>query len=124
MSDPTPTPAADRVKAQADETEFSAVLVDLDRGRVHDAATTALADVIEGVSRFGGKGKLTLAITVEPQDPKTFEDTGVMVLAATVKADAPKATHAPSVFYADGLRSISRDDPHRDDPFRERGERD
>ncbi len=120
----SPTPTADKVAADATETEFSAVLVDLARGRIHDDATNALADVIEGVSRYGGKGKLTLTITVEPQDPKTFEDTGVLILSGSVKADAPKATHAPSVFYGTGLRSISRDDPHRDDPFRDRDDRD
>jgi hypothetical protein len=107
-----------------DETEFASVLVDLARGKVHADATTALADVIEGVARTAGKGKLTLVVTVEPQDSKTFEDTGVMVLSATVKADVPKPAHAPSVFYGNGLRGITRDDPNRDDPFRDRDDRD
>lgn len=121
MSDPNPAGSGTPTKVKPEETEFSAVLIDLDRGRVHDRATTMLADVIEGMAKAGGgKGKLVLTLTVEPQDPKTYADTGVILLSATVKADVPQQATAPSVFYADGMRSISRDDPHRDDPFRDR----
>lgn len=117
MADETTTPTT--TKATADATEFGSVLIDLDRGKVHDDATTRLADLIEAVARTGDKGKLTLTVEVEPQDPKTFADTGVLLISGKVEAKLPVPTRAPSIFYADGLRKITRDDPHREDPFRE-----
>lgn len=113
MADETGT----TTKATADATEFGSVLIDLDRGKVHDDATQRLADLIEAVARTGDKGKLTLVVEVEPQDPKTFADTGVLLISGTVTVKLPVPTRAPSIFYANGLRSITRDDPHRDDPF-------
>jgi len=117
---PDNTPQQTPPKAKQDEREFSAALLDLDRGKVHDDATTALADVIEWVGRTSGKGKVILTVEVEPQDPKTHADTGVLLISGKVEAKCPRFERAASIFYADGLRGITRDDPHRDDAFRDR----
>lgn len=115
MSDqPQPVQPGAVTTKTAGETEFSAAFLEIDRGKVHDDATTALANLVEAVARTASKGKITIVVEVEPQDPKTFEDTGVLILSGTVKEDLPKIKRAPSIFYATGLRGITRTDPHRD----------
>lgn len=98
-------------------TSIEAVIIDLDKGRFSDDATTALAAVVDAVCKHGGKGKITMTIEVEPQDPKTFEDTGVLLLTPKVEAKVPQRAHGPAIFYATGIGgAITREDPHRDDP--------
>jgi ribosomal protein S28E/S33 len=120
VADEQDTTQPTTTKAGPTETEFSAALLMIDRGKVHDDATTSLANLIEAVARTGTKGKITVVVEVEPQDPKTFEDTGVMIISGVVKEDLPRVKRAPSIVFSNGLRSITRDDPHRDGDPRER----
>lgn len=106
----TTTPAATR-------TEFAATLIDLDRGKIHDDLTDRLAELIRAVEHTAKPGTLTLTIKVEPQDPKTFEDTGVVLVSGDVKVSPPRVTRAPSIFYTTGVDGqITRQDPQRGDP--------
>jgi hypothetical protein len=104
----------DTTKATEATTEIAAVMVDLNRGRFSDDCTAALAQVVKGVVQHGGKGKLIMTIEVEQQDPKTFEDDGVMLLTPKVETKVPARPHAPAVFYSAGGGALTRDDPQRD----------
>lgn len=115
MADSTSAPKTGTT-AETAESEFSAVLLDLDKGKVHDDGTARLADLIEAVCRTGGKGKVTLTIEVEPQDPETFEGDGVLLISGKVEATIPRPKRAASVFWADGTRAVTRNDPSRNDP--------
>lgn len=106
--------------ATTDTAEFAATLMDIDKGRVHDDAGDLLAQVVAAVAKNGGKGKLTLVIEVEPQDPETFADTGVLLLSGKVDAAIPRPRRAPAIFFLAGTGGkITRQDPARDDPFRD-----
>lgn len=108
---------ADTTTKSASRTEFAATLIDLDKGRVHDDMTDRVAEVVDAVCRTAKKGTVTLTITIEPQDPKSFDDTGVLLVSGDVKAAPPRVTRAPSIFYATGVDGqISRQDPTVSDP--------
>jgi hypothetical protein len=99
--------------------EYMAVLLELDRGRVHDDATERLAAVCAGVVKFGGKGKLTLTLEIEQQDAAA--DPEILVITPKVDATVPVPRRAAAIFYAEGRNGkITRQDPRRDDP-RDRG---
>jgi hypothetical protein len=101
------TGTANKVK-----TEFATTILEIDKGRVHDDGTELLAEVVDAVCRTGKKGSVTLTITVEPQDRETFEDTGVLIVSGEVKANAPRHTRAPSIFYSTGFGGgMTRTDP-------------
>jgi hypothetical protein len=97
--------------------EFAATLLDLDRGHIHDDAGDRLREVVTGVERFGGKGKVTLTIEVTQHDPETFEDTGLLMFEGRVDAVIPRPKRAASLMYATGVDGqVTRQDPKRDDP--------
>lgn len=112
----------DLTRKTATRTEFAANLIELDKGRVHDDATDRLAELIMAVEHTAKGGTLTLQIAVEPMDPKTFEDTGALLLTGKVTTKLPQLERAPSVFYTTGVDGqVTRTDPNRNDP---RGDRD
>lgn len=96
--------------------EFSAALLDIDKGRVHDDATARLAELVEAVARTAGKGVVSLKITVEPFDPETFDETGQLMLSGDVSVAVPRPKRAASIFWIKGKNGLTRDDPDRDDP--------
>lgn len=96
--------------------EFAAVLVDIDKGRVHDDAGARLAEVVAAVNHCGGKGKLTVTIEVEPLDPETFGETGILMLKGAVTSVVPRPQRSPAIFYTDGKDRLTRDDPKARDP--------
>jgi hypothetical protein len=109
-----------KIKSQGQE--FASILLDLDKGRVHDDCGDLLRQVIAAVEKMGGgKGSITLKVTAEPQDANTFIDTGVMLITAKVTADIPRPARAPSIFYTDGMDKgqLTRQDPRANDPFRD-----
>lgn len=95
--------------------EFASVFLDLDRGKVHDDATTRLAEVVKAVGQTGGKGTVTLTVEVEPQDKDTFDGDGVVMVSAKVEAKLPRPGRAASVFWINGEKSLTRTDPNRED---------
>jgi hypothetical protein len=118
MSDTTPTGAT--TKAEPDHAEFAATLIQIDKGRVHDDAGVRLAEVVEAVNHCGGKGKITITIEVEPLNPETFAEDGVLTVKGKVEAVVPRPQRSAAIFYTKGKRRLVRDDPNRDDP-RDRG---
>lgn len=103
-------------KATTQAKEFSAALLDIDRGRVHDDATARLAELTEAVARTAGKGVISVKITVEPYDPETFDETGQVILSGDVSVTIPRPKRAPSIFWIKGKNELTRTDPDRDDP--------
>jgi len=107
----------DTTRQTRERQEFGAVVLTMDKGRLHDDAGDRLAEAIAGVARHGGKGTVTLKITVERLDPATFEDTGVLSVTGSVECTVPRPARAASFWFAEGLDGdMTRDDPQRDDP--------
>jgi hypothetical protein len=88
---------------------FMQVMGQLDAGAVLEEAGVELEKAVKAVSVIGGKGEVTIKVTVRP--PK--ETTGTLVLDAGVGSKIPKPKSEPSLFYplADG--KLSRKDPRQ-----------
>lgn len=111
MPDTTPG-----TKTGTDRAEFAATLIEIDRGKVHDDAGDRLAELVAAVNHCGGKGKVTLTIEIEPVDPETFAETGVLAISGKVESVIPRPKRAAAIFYTDGKNRLTRDDPQRIDP--------
>lgn len=89
---------------------FAAVLQELAKGRVHEEASQALADLTAAVVETGKKGTLTLVITVG-----AFSKANVDTLAVTgqVTAKPPLSPAPASVFFPDSAGNLHRHDPNQ-----------
>jgi hypothetical protein len=115
MSDQPQNAGTTTGNAAAVKTEFATTILELDKGRVHDDGTDYLAQVVDAVCLTGKPGKVTLTITVEPQDRETFEDTGVLIVSGEVKPTIPRPTRGATIFYATGVGGgMTRQDPNVD----------
>jgi hypothetical protein len=111
----TPSPTTTNVRDE--RTPFSSYLIDIDRGRVEADATDRLAEAVKAVETTGRKATVTVTLTIEPQDPKTFDETGILVVEGDAKATLPRVRRPASIFYATGIDGqMTRQDPNRDDP--------
>ncbi len=105
MPDPTDNSGGDepgRIRPLAD------VLRELDRGRVHDQASTMLRDLIAAVADTGRKGTLTLTIALKPMKAE-----GRVTATAAVSVKAPAPEPRESIFFIDDEHNLVRDDPHQ-----------
>lgn len=103
-------------KTTDDRTSFAAYLMDIDRGRVESDATDLMVDAVKAVEATGKAAKVTITVTIAPQDPKTFDDTGILIVEGEAKATLPRVKRPASIFYATGDGEMTRNDPNRDDP--------
>lgn len=101
-----------------DRTSYSAYLIDIDHGRVEADATDRLAEAVMAVEHTGKKAVVTVTITIEPRDKKSFDETGELVVEGDAKITTlPRVTRPSSIFYATGIDGqMTRQDPNRDDP--------
>ena len=84
---------------------FATVLEGIDRGRVSDEATRALAEVVAAVQQHEKAGSVTVKIEVKPRKG----DSGTVEVKAATSAKIPGPDHT-GVFFVDGGQ-LSRDDP-------------
>jgi hypothetical protein len=111
------TPKPTTASVRDERTPYSSYLVDIDRGRVESDATDRLAEAVQAVENTGSKATVIVTITIEPQDPKTFDETGILVVTGDAKATLPRVKRPASIFYATGVGGgMTRQDPSRDDP--------
>ncbi|TDH45421.1 hypothetical protein E2F47_27720 [Mycobacterium eburneum] len=89
--------------APGDITEFVAVFIQLNKGRIQVEATKALHEVVEAALATGKKtGSMTIKIKVEPLE------SGAVSLIPDVTC-SPAKDPAGTIFFADGEGNLSRD---------------
>lgn len=86
--------------------EFATVLLQHAKGRAHDEATKALAEVVEAVKRLGKKGEVTLKLTVIP----VKNDQTMVYLEDNITATVPKEPRN-SLFFTDDHGGLHRNQP-------------
>ena len=83
------------------------VLRDIRKGRVVEAASEELAEVVRGVVDTGKPGELTIKIKVKPQG----KGDNAVTLSAFVTSHKPKVPLPDAIFFADVDGDLLRDDP-------------
>ena len=84
---------------------FAVVLEGIDRGRVSDEATRALAEVVAAVQQHEKAGSVTVKIEVKPRKG----DSGTVEVKAAASSKVPGPDHT-GVFFVD-KDGLTRDDP-------------
>lgn len=86
---------------------FTDVLRDIRKGRVVDAATDQLAEVVRAVLDTNKGGELTLKLSVKPQG----KGDNAVIVSAKVATKVPQADLPDALFFADLDGDLLRDDP-------------
>lgn len=86
---------------------FTDVLRDIRKGRVVDAATEQLAEVVQAVMATEKAGKLVLELTVKPQG----KGDNAVIVSAKLTSKAPQPNLPDALFFADLDGDLLRDDP-------------
>lgn len=94
------------------EGTFIEMLKNIQQGDVIFDVEDALVQVVNGATETGGKGSVSLTLTLEP-DPKT----GTMRVSADVKAKIPKKPSRVSLFFVTPSGQLSRQDPRQREMF-------
>ena len=97
MSDPD-EPASNLFAMAVNEVAYGQLAADL---------SEELANVVKAVKRTGGKGSLTLTLTVKPRG----RDSGQVELSGEVKPKIPQAPVAPSMMFATDEGDLLRENP-------------
>lgn len=92
---------------------FTDFLRDIRKGRVVDAATDDLAELVRAVKDTGKAGSLTLTISIKPQDKEAEQ----VVVSAAVSTKLPKAALPEGIFFAGIDGDLLRDDPSQKEMF-------
>ena len=91
---------------------FTDILAEVDKGRLVEEATEALASLMVDVLTHGKAGSLTLTLAAAPNGD------AMVFMAGKVKVSAPEPQRGKSVFHVASDGSLMRDDPRqRDLPF-------
>lgn len=98
---------------------FTDVLRDIRKGRVVDALTDQLGEVVRGVLDTTKGGELTLKLTVKPQG----RGDNAVIVSAKVTIKVPQADLPDAIFYADLEGDLLRDDPTQTRMFADAKER-
>lgn len=92
---------------------FTDILRDIRRGRVVDALTEELAEVVRAVKDTDKAGSLTLKLDIKPQG----KDGEQVVLSAKISKSVPMAPLPDAIFFADIEGDLLRDDPNQREMF-------
>lgn len=92
---------------------FTDVLRDMRRGRVVDAATEQLNELVRAVRETNKSGTLTLTLTIKPNG----RGDNAIIAQAKVGTSTPKADLPDALFYADEDGNLLRDDPTQNRMF-------
>ncbi|MFE7559645.1 hypothetical protein [Kitasatospora sp. NPDC057500] len=98
-----------------DPAPFAEVLAQHMGGRVHDAASAELHQLLGAVAQHRKKGSLALLIVVEP--PKGAVEDGPLSVAMSTVLKAPKGETPASTYYLDRDGRPTRRDPRQDALF-------
>jgi hypothetical protein len=86
---------------------FTDVIRDIRKGRVVEAASDQLAEVVRGVLDTSKAGELTLKLTIKPQG----KGDNAVIVSAKLSAKVPQASLPDALFFADIDGDLLRDDP-------------
>lgn len=88
---------------------FADVLRELGRGSTHSELSEGLRDLVAHVAELGKGGSLTYSLTVKPQK----NGDGVLVVEDRIALKLPLPERKASIFYADDLGNLTREDPRQ-----------
>jgi hypothetical protein len=83
------------------------VLRDIRKGRVVDAASEELAELVKAVQETGKPGALNLKLTITPQG----KGDNAVIVGADISVKLPRAPLPDALFFADIDGDLLRDDP-------------
>lgn len=87
---------------------FTDVLRDIRRGRVVEAASEELAEVVKAVMITGKPGSVTVTVEIRPQG----KGDNALIVSAKVNAKEPQEDLPAGIFFADpGTGDLLREDP-------------
>ena len=90
---------------------YTDVLREIRKGRVVDAASEALAEVVKAVLDTDKAGKLGVELTIKPNSD------GAVEITAKVKPTIPQGDLPSGLFFADLDGDLHRDDPTQREMF-------
>lgn len=96
---------------------FTDVIRDIRKGRVVDAATTELAEVVRGVLDTNKGGSLTLTLTVKPNG----RGDNAVIVSAKLAAKVPQVDLPDALFFANLDGDLLREDPTQNRMFADVG---
>lgn len=99
------------------EMNFVQLLQAQRRGEIVREADELLAEMVQAIHEHGGKGDITLKLSVKKNDAEQLEFT------PTLKMNKPRRSLGIGIFYATESGRLSRTDPNQDDIFDELTER-
>ncbi|MFJ6617605.1 hypothetical protein ACIQOW_08520 [Kitasatospora sp. NPDC091335] len=99
------------VSTDPEPVPFAEVVAEHMGGRVHDAASAELHQLLGAVAKHGKKGTLALVISVEP--PQGHVEGGPLNIAMSTILKAPKGIVPASTYYLDRQGNPSRQDPRQ-----------
>lgn len=79
------------------------------RGEILTEANAALAEVVDAIRQFGGKGKLTLSLTFK------MEKGDQISLTPDLKTEKPRKAMSTGIYYATDESALTRRDPNQGD---------
>jgi len=86
---------------------FTDVLRDIRKGRVVEALTVELAEIVRGVLDTSKAGELKLTLSLKPQG----KGDNAVIVSAKIAAKVPQADLPDAIFFADLDGDLFRDDP-------------
>lgn len=89
--------------------EFATILLQCEKGLVHDKASELMRDAVSAVKELGKTAKVNIELTITP----VKNNTRVVQIEAKPTAKIPQPPRAPSIFYADDTGGLHRNDPEQ-----------
>lgn len=98
---------------------FTDVIRDIRKGRVVEAASEQLAEVVRGVLDTNKGGEVVLKLSVKPQG----KGDNAVIVSAKLSSKVPQADLPDALFFADLDGDLLRDDPTQTRMFADAKER-
>jgi hypothetical protein len=99
---------------EAQQQEYAALLVQTDKGRVHEQATTQLAALLKAIRETRKGGSITVKFDIKPDKGSEGER---VTIAGSVTAKLPAIDPKTSIFFVDEDGGLHRNDPHQPSLF-------
>ena len=87
--------------------EFAAILLQCEKGLVHDKASELLREAVAAVKEQGKPAEINVRMKITP----VKNNTGVVQIEANPTAKIPQPARKPAMFFADDEGGLHRNDP-------------
>lgn len=89
--------------------EFATILLQCEKGLVHDKASELLRDAVAAVKELGKDAEVNIALKITPvkNNPRVVQIVGKPT------AKIPEPARPPSIFFADDNGGLHRNDPEQ-----------